>query len=317
MNIILTVASLILFAFCVFVSVVNYIRKQNHNDDLFITKTLHRSLIVVAAVFLVGSLSFSIIPTGSTGVKSTFGQIDAHTLHSGFNWKIPIAQNIAVVNNKQQDVRFGKDKIWSETSKRTAIYYKDITVTYQINPEKSAWIYANVTDYENNMISQAIVSSGIKSASKILSDTDATNRAKIEPLVLRHIQTAVDEKYGAGVLHINKVVIANADFDESYSKAIAEKQKAQLAAEKQAIENEKNIKAAEAKAKIKKTNAQADADALKIKSEAQAEANKKVSSSLNDDVLTKQYIEKWDGKLPNTVAGDSSTVLIPNSEKGK
>ena len=317
MNIILTVASLILFAFCVFVSIVNYIRKQNHNDDLFITKTLHRSLIVIAAVFLVGSLSFSIIPTGSTGVKSTFGQIDAHTLHSGFNWKIPIAQNIAVVNNKQQDVKFDKDKIWSETSKRTAIYYKDITVTYQINPEKSAWIYANVTDYENNMISQAIVSSGIKSASKTLSDTDATNRAKIEPLVLRHIQTAVDEKYGAGVLHINKVVIANADFDESYSKAVAEKQKAQLAAEKQAIENEKNIKAAEAKAKIKKTNAQADADALKIKSEAQAEANKKVSSSLNDDVLTKQYIEKWDGKLPNTVAGDSSTVLIPNSEKSK
>ncbi|MDO4893866.1 MAG: SPFH domain-containing protein [Eubacteriales bacterium] len=317
MNIILTVASLILFAFCVFVSAVNYIRKQNHNDDLFITKTLHRSLIVVAAVFLVGSLSFSIIPTGSTGVKSTFGQIDAHTLHSGFNWKIPIAQNIAVVNNKQQDVKFDKDKIWSETSKRTAIYYKDITVTYQINPEKSAWIYANVTDYENNMISQAIVSSGIKSASKTLSDTDATNRAKIEPLVLRHIQNAVDEKYGAGVLHINKVVIANADFDESYSKAVAEKQKAQLAAEKQAIENEKNIKAAEAKAKIKKTNAQADADALKIKSEAQAEANKKVSSSLNDDVLTKQYIEKWDGKLPNTVAGDSSTVLIPNSEKSK
>ena len=317
MNIILTVTSLILFAFCVFVSVVNYIRKQNHNDDLFITKTLHRSLIVVAAVFLVGSLSFSIIPTGSTGVKSTFGQIDAHTLHSGFNWKIPIAQNIAVVNNKQQDVKFDKNKIWSETSKRTAIYYKDITVTYQINPEKSAWIYANVTDYENNMISQAIVSSGIKSASKTLSDADATNRAKIEPLVLRHIQTAVDEKYGAGVLHINKVVIANADFDESYSKAVAEKQKAQLAAEKQAIENEKNIKAAEAKAKIKKTNAQADADALKIKSEAQAEANKKVSSSLNDDVLTKQYIEKWDGKLPNTVAGDSSTVLIPNSEKSK
>ena len=317
MNIILTVASLILFAFCVFVSVVNYIRKQNHDDNLFITKTLHRFLIVVAAVFLVGSLSFSIIPTGSTGVKSTFGQIDANTLHSGFNWKIPIAQNIAVVNNKQQDVKFDKDKIWSETSKRTAIYYKDITVTYQINPEKSAWIYANVTDYENNMISQAIVSSGIKSASKTLSDTDATNRAKIEPLVLRHIQTAVDEKYGAGVLHINKVVIANADFDESYSKAVAEKQKAQLAAEKQAIENEKNIKAAEAKAKIKKTNAQADADALKIKSEAQAEANKKVSSSLNDDVLTKQYIEKWDGKLPNTVAGDSSTVLIPNSEKIK
>lgn len=318
MNIILTVTSLILFAFCIVARVVNAIRAENGNDKPFLKKRLHIGLIVLVAVLLIGSLSFSIIPTGSTGVKSTFGQIDATTLHSGFNWKIPIAQNIAVVNNKQQDVKFDKDKIWSETSKRTAIYYKDITVTYQINPEKSAWIYANVTDYENNMISQAIVSSGIKSASKTLSDTDATNRAKIEPLVLRHIQTAVDEKYGAGVLHINKVVIANADFDKSYSKAVAEKQKAQLAAEKQAIENEKNIKAAEAKAKIKKTNAQADADALKIKSEAQAEANKKVSSSLNDDVLTKQYIEKWDGKLPNTVAGDSATtMLLPNEKVSK
>ena len=53
----------------------------------------------------------------------------------------------------------------------------------------------------------------------------------IEPLALQKIQTSFDEKYGENTIIINKVVIGNADFDESYNNAVAEKQNAQLAYE--------------------------------------------------------------------------------------
>ena len=130
-------------------------------------------------------------------------------------------------------------QIWSETSERTALYYDGITVTYQINPEMSAWIYANVSNYKGKPCNADTCGFAIKTSSKSLTSTDATNRGIVEPLSMQNIQKALDEKYGEDVVIINKVVIANTDFEDSYNKAIAEKQTAQLAYEQQQIENQK------------------------------------------------------------------------------
>ena len=254
--------------------------------------------ILLGIAVLVFSTSFKIIPTGYTGVRTTFGQISSETVPNGFNWKIPFVQSIQKVNNKQQDIVF-EDKVWSETSARTAIYYKNITVTYQINPERSAWIYANVSNYEDSLVSNALVSSSIKSASKELSDVEATDRSKIEPLSAKRIQEALDDKYGPDVVTINKVVIKSADFEDSYNEAVAKKQKAQLEAEQQEIENKKNVAKAEADAKAKLT-----------KAEAEAKANKMLEKSLTDQVLKDAQIKKWDGKMPSVVSGGSNGFMV-------
>lgn len=263
--------------------------------------------ICLGVFFFVLSDTLVIIPTGFTGVKSTFGQIEGTTLNNGANWKIPFVQKIEQVNNKQQDILF-EDQIWSETKERTALYYAGVTVTYQINPEKSAWIYANVSNYKDTLITQALVASAIKTSSKTLSSTDATNRGIMEPLAMENIQKSLDQKYGENVVFINKVVIANTDFEDSYNKAIADKQTAQLNYEQQQIENQKKIEAAEADAKVKTTQAQAEADAEVIKAQGEADANKLLNDSLTDKILRQQYINKWDGSLPR-VSSDSQNML--------
>ena len=265
-----------------------------------------RALITIVGIILVMfSFSFKIIPTGYTGVRTTFGQISSQIVQNGFNWKIPFVQNIGQVNNKQQDITFD-NKVWSETSERTAIFYKNITVTYQINHDKSAWIYANVSDYKDSLVSQSLVASAIKSSSKTLSDTDATARSKIESISMRSIQNALDEKYGKNVVFINKVVISNADFEKSYNNAIAKKQKAQLESEEQAIVNQKNI-----------DKAKADATAKLTEAEATAKANKKLENSLTDKVIQNAYINKWDGKMPSVVTSKDSSVMIGTDTSSK
>lgn len=262
-------------------------------------------LLVVGLALAVVSQSFTIIPTGYTGVKTTFGQIDNVTLQNGFNWKTPLIQSIEMVDNKQQDISFNDDEIWSETKERTAIYYKGVTVTYQINPEKSSWIYANISNYKDNLVTKPLVSSAIKALSKDLSDVDATNRSIIEPKALKNIQDSLNDKYGKDVIYVNKVTINNADFEESYNKAIADKQKAQLAAEQQEIENNKAIAKAEADAKVAVEKAQGKADANEI-----------LKKSLSDEVLKDKYIEKWNGQMPNVVSDGSSVMYgIDSSSK--
>lgn len=255
-------------------------------------------LIIIGLVLMLFTQALTIVPTGCTGVRSTFGQISEKTVQNGFNWKVPFVQKIEVVNNKQQDITF-EGKIWSETANRTAVYYENVTVTYQINPDKSSWVYANVSNYKDELVSTGIVSSAVKAASKELQDTDATSRTKIELLAMKCLQEALDEKYSKDVVVINKIVINDADFEDSYNKAIAKKQKAQLEAEEQDILNKKNIAKAEAEAEVKIKNA-----------EAESKANKMLEKSLTDNVIKSQYIEKWDGKMPSVVTSKDGNIMV-------
>ncbi len=262
-------------------------------------------VIGAGALVAVFGLSFTIIPTGYTGVRVTFGQVSDEVVPNGFNWKAPFIQTVEKVNNKQQDIVFA-NQIYSETAERTALYFEGITVTYQIGADKSAWIYSNISDYKENLVSEALVSSAIKASSKKLKAVDATNRSMLEPLAQETIQASLDGKYGEGVVYITKVVIDNVDFDESYNQAIADKQNAQLEYEKQQIENQKEVEKAQAEAEVKKTQAQAEADAMLIEAEAEAAANAKVRDSLNQNVLTQNMLDQWNGEMPKVVGGDNA-----------
>ncbi len=275
-------------------------------------------LFVLGAACLIFSMSFTIIPTGYTGVRVTFGQVDQRTLNNGFNFHAPFIQEIVLVNNKQQDIKFNENSISSETSERNTVIFKGITVTYQINPEKSAWIYANVTNYEAGLVNESLVASAIKTTSKTLSPVDCTNRSILEPKAKDNIQKSIDDKFGPEVVYVNKVVINDASFDAEYDEKIAKKQQAQIDYETQQIENKKNIEKAEADATVTKTNAQAKADAKVIAAKAEADSNKTISDSITDEVLQNRYYDTWDGNLPTTVVGSDalSSILIDTSSNG-
>ena len=264
-------------------------------------------LVIAVMLIIVAVNSVKIIPTGYTGVRTTFGQISSNVVQSGLNFKIPFIQSINLVNNKQQDVTFD-GTISSETSERNEVFFSGITVTYQINAEKSSWIYANVSNYKNNLVSESLVASALKTSSKTLTPTDVTSRNILEPLVKENIQNSLNEKYGSEVVKINKVVINNATFDEEYNDKIAQKQQAQMAYETQQIENKTAVEKAEADATVKITQAKAEADAKLISANAEAEANRLVEESLTDNILKDKTIEKWNGELPK-VTGENGMML--------
>lgn len=265
------------------------------------------SAALVVVVLLCASITF--IPTGYTGVRVTFGQVNQTPCDAGLNFKVPFVQSIKKVNNKMQDTTIS-DQIWAETTERTAVYFEGVTVTYSISGSKSAWIYSNVTDYKN-LINLGLVSSAVKSVAKQSPVVSVTDRAKTEPAVREALQASIDGKFGEDVITIHKVVIANIDFEADYQAAVASKQKAQLAYEEQQIANQKAVEKAEADAQVKIKEAEGKAQAQKIAAEAEAEANKKIAQSLTEEVLANKFYDKWDGKLPK-VSG-STGIILPDS----
>lgn len=203
-------------------------------------------------------------------------------------------------------------QIWGEASDKTPVYAADVIVTYQVLPEKSAWLYANVSDIKN-LLGDELVASAIKSAMSELGPEEVTNRTKVEPLAQQKLAESLNQKYGEGAVYINKVVINDMDFEEAYNAAIQQKSIAQQNAAKQKIENEAAIAKAEADKQVAITKAEAEAQKTSIAADAQAEANRKIAESLSEPLIEYQKIQKWDGKLP-TVSGGNALVSIDPAE---
>lgn len=265
-------------------------------------------IAILMSVIILCVLNIYIIPTGYTGVKIKLGQIQSEPVKSGkINFTIPFCENIVRINNKQQTMEI-KDKIWGETADKTPVYASDIHITYRIVPEYSTWLYANVDNLSKDLISNQLVASAIKSTMVLLKPEDVTNRNYIEPEVEKNLFKYICDKYGFGVIEINKVIIGDMDFEEEYNNAIQARSIATQEQTRIQIENETKINKAEAEKRVIVLQAEAEAEKIKIEAEAEAEANTMLKNSITNDLVILKAVESWDGKLPS-VLGETGNIF--------
>lgn len=297
-------------------------------------KYIIASIVAFVAVVTLFS-SIKVVKTGETGVLVRFGQVQDETLTSGVHFVIPFVDSVKKISNKQVEYTY-EGQCWAESVDQTPVYYEGVSIAYQIAPSASVWLYSNVDkniiNDTSSLISPTLMGSAIKNASATLTTREVTKRASIEPLATAELQKSLNEKYGEGVITVVKLSIANADFEDSYNAVIAERQSAQIKQEQQEIENQTAIAKAEADAEAARLTAQGQADAQKIQAEAdaemaiieaeakaeaikveadaQAEANQKLQESLTKQVITNNYIEKWNGELPAVSGSDDLMIDV-------
>lgn len=265
--------------------------------------------VALGLAVLVGANCIAIIPTGYTGIRTTFGQVDQMTVPTGVSKKLPFIQSITLVNNKQQDVSMGENQVWGETAEKVPVYSQNATIAYRLSTEKSAYLYSNFKT-TSDLITESMYASAFKRAAVTYSAAQVTERSKIEKSTKEELQKLVDEKYGAETVYIIQVVINGMDFEDTYNSAINDKNIAKQQAEQQAIVNDKNIAKAEADANVARTTAQGAADAAKIEAQGKANANALVSGSVTPNTLQQDMLNKWDGKLPTVVGADGMNGLF-------
>lgn len=273
-------------------------------------KRTKRFVVFVGAILLASVLvltNIHIIPTGYTGVRYKFGLVSEQPVPSGkIVFSIPVVESIKKICNKLQDYRC-ESQIWGETKDKTPVYAQDITVSYQVSPERSVWICANVSSL--NLLTENLVASAMKTAMVELGPDDVTARSKIEPLAAEKLQAALDEKYGENTVYVAKLTIGNMDFDDDYNEAIKARSQASKKQETARIENETAIANAEAAKKVAVLEAEAAAERVRIAAKAEAEANEMVNASLSGNLLALKRVQAWDGKMPMVVGGSSNLML--------
>ena len=264
-----------------------------------------RLLTVIIILVLLALLIMSCIttiPTGHTGVVTTFGSVEDYTYDSGVHFKLPW-QKVVMMDNRIQKQTVDLACFSSDIQEVSMTY----TVNYQINKANAQNIYKSIgINYYDTVIIPCITES-----TKVV-----TARYSAEELVGERtaLANAIEELLSKRLAEFNVELVSasieNMTFTDAFTNAVEEKQVAQQNKLRAQTEAERMKIEAEAEAEMKRIEAKGEADAQLIKAEAEAEANRKISESLTADVLRNKFLEKWDGKLP-TVTGGDALISLP------
>ena len=282
------------------------------------------TLIVVGVLLLTGIIfgcnSCATVPTGHTGIVTTFGKVEDFTFASGLHLKSPF-QRVINVDNRTQKVEI-----------QTQAFSKDIqqvdvvaSVNYCIDQTTAQTLYRTIgVNYYENVIYPRILED-TKSVFTGYSAADlVANRSDLSGLIFEKLSADVSE-YGIQIISVN---VENIDFTDAYTNAVEAKQvaeqdklqaqtkQAQLILEKEAEAKRKVIDATAAQ-EIAKLNADAalytaqqKADAELYAATQEAAGNKALQATLTAELIKYQQILRWDGKLPTFIGGGSNTYPV-------
>ena len=275
------------------------------------------SIILSLILCLVSCISY--VPTGHTGIVTTFGKVHDETLDAGLAWHAPW-DNVINMDNREQRVAFTLQAFSKD------IQQVDIqgSINININKATAMILYREVgTDYVNIFVTPRIQEDVKIVIARYTAENLISNRQTASDSIYELIKQELTEK-GINVISL---ALENVDFTDAFEAAVEakqvatqEKQRAQTEQERMTMEEEaaakRSVIIANAEAEKAKIAAQADLEVVKIQAEAalyagekEAEMNKRISEALSNELIQYYWIKQWNGKLP-TVSTDNAMSLI-------
>ena len=295
------------------------------------------AIALVLAVVIVGGSCISTVPTGHTGILSTFGRVEDKNLPEGMNFHAPW-QTITTMTNKEQ-ANTHKGVCFSADLQEVSYTY---TTKHSLLPSATPNIYKTVgLDYYNILI-RPQVDNAIKAEFGLVKAENMTAlRSQLQSNVNNKV-AAVAAEYGIEII----VVIDDFDFSDAYTNAVEAKQVAeqealrdktqqQMETERARQQAERAKIEAENAAAIRQINAEADAEAAKVKAQAdyevaqleadaiaykgqkEAEATQALAAAITDEIVAYEYAKNWSGNLPTYMMGTNGALPIIDIPMGE
>ena len=250
--------------------------------------------IALAVALILVPFSFHTVDTGEIAVVKHLGEAKG-VRAAGTHFDFWITNQYQTYDAKVQNVDIATQAYSSDAQTMDI----QMTLQFQIMSDKVIDIarqYGSLALLQNRIESVAIEKTkAVLSAYKAM-DIIA-NRAAMSPAVESAIKKAIGNEY---FVIVTTVVLTNIDFSDAFETAVEDKMIAEQKRLQAEYENQTKI-----------ARAEADAEAKIVTAEAEARANELLEKSLTEKILREMYIEKWNGVLPGTVAGDAAAIMIP------
>jgi len=273
----------------------------------------------VLGLVLIICSCLSTVPTGHTGILTTFGKVEDVSLPNGVNLHAPW-QNVITMSNKEQKDS-GSGLAFSKDIQEVSYSY---TIQHTLQSGAAPTIYKNVgTEYFDVVVSPAINAIIKTYIGKANAESLIVNREAITADVNREAEM-IGQRYGLTMT----VIIDNFDFTDVFTNAVeakqvAEQEKLRAQTEQEKLTMEAEQKAArdkieaESSAAIAKINAEADLEVQKINADAaeyagqkEAAVNQAIAASLTPELVAYYEIMQWNGQLPTTYLGNGDVIPV-------
>jgi regulator of protease activity HflC (stomatin/prohibitin superfamily) len=277
---------------------------------------MHKSAIAAGAtalaLILVIVSCISYVPTGHTGIVTTFGKVHDETLDAGLAWHAPW-DNVINMDNREQRVAFSLQAFSKD------IQQVDIqgSINININKATAMILYREVgVNYVNIFVAPRIQEDVKIIIARYTAEALIENRQTASDAIYELITSELTDK-GINVISF---AMENVDFTDTFEAAVEakqvatqEKQRAQTEQERMTMEAQqaaerKKIEA-NAAAEVQKIEADAAAYAVKVQAQAQADANTQLAASITEELIRYNTIITWNGQLP-TFAGEGIMPII-------
>ena len=246
-------------------------------------------------IFVCVPFSFYTVDTGEVAVIKNLGKVK-DIREAGTYFDFWMTHSVTKYDAKVQNVPI-VTAAYSSDAQTMSI---EMNLQYQIYSDKVMEItkqYGSLEALQTRV--QSVATERIKSVMSSYKAMDIiAKRAEMPALAEEAIRDAVDTDFH---VQITTVAITNIDFSDAFEKAVEDKMIAEQAKLKADFENDTKL----AKAK-------ANAEAKVLEAEAEAKANELLQKTLTDKILHEMYLDKWDGKLPQVVAGEDTSMILPS-----
>ena len=251
--------------------------------------------IVSGVAFFLATIllsSYTVIPGAHVGVQVTLGEINMTPLSEGWHLVNPIS------SIKDVDVRLQKSQLSgaSAGTKDLQQVHTDIVVQYRLNAAKVPHIYK---EFGLN-VDDKVLGPGINEAFKSItghytSEELITKRDEVSMAITEHLRA----KMAPFNIDVSGVSLVNFGFSAEYQKAIESK----VIATQNKLKAEQDLERIKVEAASRVAQAKGEAEAISIQATA-------IQSNGGANYVQLQWIDKWDGKLPATMLGDPSKLMI-------
>ncbi|MBQ9614923.1 MAG: hypothetical protein IJR38_01125 [Selenomonadaceae bacterium] len=287
-----------------------------------IRKSIPMGLIGVTIVFLAlvvlgFKCSYRIGPGFAGVVYNVNGGIEGETLGQGWHiilpWKSVTEYPVSTETVYYQQESHGKDSKSRDDSvdantKDGKKLNLNITYAYHMDQARLPELFTKFRGQHYNALEKGIMKNlMMNSIAEVTSqynllDVTGDKLPEVNAKIFENFRKVLEED---GILLETFTLVPNPD--EQTKEAIQKVLDAQNALVQARVEKEK----AEVEAEQARVTAQGKADAALIEAKAQAEANRLLQESLTREIIENKKAEKWDGKLPQYMLGESgASVLI-------
>ena len=297
-----------------------FIKTDKHGYETLRVGRLILTIVAVIVILVMVLGCFTKIPTGYTGIVTTFGRVENYTFDPGIHFKAPW-QSVIKMDNRIQKHSL-ELSCFSQDIQEVNIKY---TLNYQISSKDAMTIYATIgREYFDTVITPNISEAVKVCTAKYTAESLVNDRSDLAKAIEVFLTDAL-ERYNIFVIGTS---IENIDFTDAFTDAVEAKQvaqqnmlKAQTEQNQATMEEEARAKraiiAANAEAEQSIIAANADLEVVKIQSEAslyagqrEAEMNARIAENLTPDLISYYWIKQWTGTLPTTVLGSDSSYMI-------